>query len=72
MWTCLKIYIREVKCKYWTQKVIFTHPPKVLPVGIFWQSVIGIAFAHKGAKACPFGDKLFTDDSKHLLEKENT
>lgn len=48
-----------------------TYPPEVLPVGVFQQRFVGVAFPHQRAKTCPLRNQLLTGHPKHLFDKDD-
>lgn len=48
-----------------------TYPPEVLPVSVFQQRFIGVAFPHQRAKTCSLRNQFLTGHPKHLFNKED-
>ncbi len=54
-----------------TQIQRLSYPPEVLPVSIFQQCFVGVAFPHQRAKTCSFGNQLIAGHPKYLFNKKD-
>lgn len=48
---------------------VFSYPPEVFPVGLFWDIIFGVYFSLQGTKTSPLWDVFFAEHTCHLEEK---